>query len=250
MFSIRPSTGAFICWNIAMPRRTSASATSWGVVTMTPPVIFTCWVRVSCTSPVPGGRSSTRTSSSPQTTLRRNSVMSLVTMGPRQMTGVWSPRNIPIDMTRSPLLGRDQASAFNRPRLVLDAEHPGDARAVDVGVEEAGALAEARERQGEVGGDGRLADAALAAGDGEHAPDAGNRLRSPPRLGLRRLLADHRHRTGDARHGSDGCPHGRLDLPDDLLLRRAGRQVDRRPRLRDLDVLHHPEGHDVAGVPR
>ena len=35
--------------------------------------------------------------------------------------------------------------------------------AVDVGVEQAGALALAGERHGEVGGDGRLADAALAA---------------------------------------------------------------------------------------
>ena len=53
-------------------------------------------------SPVPGGRSITSTSSSPQTTFRRNSVTSFVTIGPRQMTGVCSPTNIPIEIARMP----------------------------------------------------------------------------------------------------------------------------------------------------
>ena len=46
--------------NICMPLRTSISATSWGVVTITPPVSGAVWTSESCASPVPGGRSITR----------------------------------------------------------------------------------------------------------------------------------------------------------------------------------------------
>ena len=116
MFSIRPRTGAFTWRNIWMPRRTSASATSCGVVTMMPPVSGTCCVSVSCTSPVPGGRSSTRMSSSPHSTLRRNSVMSFVIIGPRQMTGVASPTNIPIEMTRRPCFSTGMMRRSSRVR--------------------------------------------------------------------------------------------------------------------------------------
>ena len=42
------------------PSPTSASATSWGVVTSTVPLIGTAWASVSCASEVPGGRSTTR----------------------------------------------------------------------------------------------------------------------------------------------------------------------------------------------
>jgi hypothetical protein len=49
--------------------------------------------------------------------------------------------------------------------LAVDAEHGGDVGAVDVGVDEADLVAEARERDGEVDRHGGLADAALAATD-------------------------------------------------------------------------------------
>ena len=47
-------------WNIVRPLRASMSATSCGVVTITAPERWTFCVSVSCMSPVPGGRSTTR----------------------------------------------------------------------------------------------------------------------------------------------------------------------------------------------
>jgi len=54
------------------------------------------------------------------------------------------------------------------------AEHDGDVGAVDVGVEEADFCAEGFEGEGEIHGDGRLADAAFTAGYGDEIFDAGN----------------------------------------------------------------------------
>ena len=45
---------------IATARRLSASDTCCGVVTMIAPATGTVWLRLSATSPVPGGRSTTR----------------------------------------------------------------------------------------------------------------------------------------------------------------------------------------------
>src|SRR5439155_4942737 len=55
----------------------------------------------------------------------------------------------------------------------LEAEHHRDAGAVDVGVHQAHAPALHVQGQGEVGGHGRFADAALAAGDGDEVFDVG-----------------------------------------------------------------------------
>src|SRR6266849_3448949 len=60
IFSTTPSTSTFTWRNISIALRTSASATVDGVVTTTAPVTATVWIRVNCTSPVPGGRSITR----------------------------------------------------------------------------------------------------------------------------------------------------------------------------------------------
>ncbi len=57
----------------------------------------------------------------------------------------------------------------------LDAHHDRRTRAVDVGVHEADASAPLLQGQGEVGGDGRLAHAALAAGDGDEVLDVRQR---------------------------------------------------------------------------
>ena len=45
-----------------MPRSTSASATSFGVVTIKAPEIGTCCANVNAASPVPGGMSTIRKS--------------------------------------------------------------------------------------------------------------------------------------------------------------------------------------------
>src|SRR5262245_8804852 len=102
MFSTMPSTGVLTWANIAMPRPTSSRATSCGVVTTTAPLRGTCCTRVSWASPVPGGRSTTRKSSVPQSTSRRNWRTMPITIGPRQMTGERSSRKKPIDMSRIP----------------------------------------------------------------------------------------------------------------------------------------------------
>ena len=57
---------------------------------------------VSWASPVPGGMSTTMTSSSPQSTSRSICVSADITMGPRQIIGVSSSIRKPIDMTVRP----------------------------------------------------------------------------------------------------------------------------------------------------
>ena len=60
MFSMMPSVGMFSFLYIATARRLSASDTCCGVVTTIAPATGTVWLRLSATSPVPGGRSTTR----------------------------------------------------------------------------------------------------------------------------------------------------------------------------------------------
>ena len=62
---------------------------------------------------------------------------------------------------------RLQRLAVDRLGLLLDAEHARHRGAVDVGVEQAGADAVGREPERQVHRGGRLADAALAGGDGD-----------------------------------------------------------------------------------
>ena len=57
--------------------------------------------------------------------------------------------------------------------LLGRAHHERDVGAVDVGVDEADALAELRERDGEVDGEGGFADAAFAGTDGDDGFDSG-----------------------------------------------------------------------------
>ncbi len=102
MFSTMPSTGTSTLRNIAMPRRASISARSCGVETITAPASGTAWAIVSCASPVPGGMSTTRTSSAPHSTSRSICCSADITIGPRQMTGVSSSIRNPIDITFSP----------------------------------------------------------------------------------------------------------------------------------------------------
>ena len=82
------------------------------------------------------------------------------------------------------LVGCDLAFAVRRRRTrepALHAEHPRDGEAPDVGVEDADGEAARRERGREVRGDRRLADAALAAPDGDDPRRRGD-LRGGRRL--------------------------------------------------------------------
>ena len=67
------------------------------------------------------------------------------------------------------------ASAWRRP---FEAEHAGDREAPDVGVDHADGEAPLGQGGGQVGGDGGLAHAALAGGDGEHAGAGGHGVRA------------------------------------------------------------------------
>ena len=68
MFSINPKTGTlmFSFLNIETPFFASINATFWGVLTTTAPEIGKDCIILKCMSPVPGGRSIKRKSSSPQ----------------------------------------------------------------------------------------------------------------------------------------------------------------------------------------
>src|SRR3990170_4247375 len=124
------------------------------------------------------------------------------------------------------------------------ADHDGDTRSVDVGIEEANARPRLRQRAGEVDGHRRLAHPALAAA---HRDDVAY-------IGHRRLV--------QARMSSDLCCHGHLGLPHarqseyqlsglilHLVLYRTGRrrEVDLKTHrcILDLDVPHEPQRDDV-----
>ena len=102
MFSTMPSTGTLTRRNMAMPRRASIKARSCGVDTITAPLSGTCCAMVSCASPVPGGISTTMTSSVPHSTSRSICVSADITIGPRQIIGVSSSMRKPIDITGMP----------------------------------------------------------------------------------------------------------------------------------------------------
>ncbi len=102
MFSTMPSTGTLTRRNMAMPRRASIKAKSCGVETITAPLSGTCCAMVSCASPVPGGISTTITSSVPHSTSRSIWVIADITIGPRQIIGVSSSMRKPIDITAMP----------------------------------------------------------------------------------------------------------------------------------------------------
>ena len=116
-----PRTGTFTFWNIARPLRASMSATSCGVVTMTAPESATFCVSVSCASPVPGGRSTSRKSCFPHATSPRNCSTALKIIGPRQITGVSTSIRKPMDMTRTPKrsIGRIFSSSFTNGFVVM-----------------------------------------------------------------------------------------------------------------------------------
>ena len=102
MFSTIPNTGTSTLRNMLSALRASSRAMSWGVETITAPASGTRCAMVSCASPVPGGRSTTSTSSSPQATSPSICCNALCTIGPRQIIGASSSTRKPIDMTRTP----------------------------------------------------------------------------------------------------------------------------------------------------
>ena len=99
MFSITPTT----CWRVCRatdPARSATSdAASCGVVTKISSEAGSSWATEIAMSPVPGGRSSSSTSRSPQKTSARNCCRARCSIGPRHTTGWPAGTNIPIEMT-------------------------------------------------------------------------------------------------------------------------------------------------------
>jgi hypothetical protein len=136
-------------------------------------------------------------------------------------------------------------------RATLDAEHHLLRRAVDVGVEQADAVAERAQREGEVRGDGRLADAAFPRCHGDavlHVGEdvwAGRHRSADGRSLLRADLEVELH----IRHAFERA-HRRFGVARDLLAdaRVLGLEVDREEDSAAVDahVAHEAERHDVA----
>ena len=137
-----------------------------------------------------------------------------------------------------------------------DAEHHRQRRAVDVGVEQAGRVAEPAERHRQVGGHRRLADAALAARHRDHALDLGDQAGSraiaraavSSAVGGRVISActSTATRPRRARRALDVAAH----LLGGALVLGLDAQPDAGAPALDLDVAHEAERHDVAAHPR
>ena len=82
--------------------RASRVAMSCGVVTITAPATGIFCAMVSWMSPVPGGRSTTSTSRSPQRVCSSSWVSDEVAIGPRQIIGVSWSTSRPIDIASIP----------------------------------------------------------------------------------------------------------------------------------------------------
>ena len=102
MFSMTPIGRRFVRSAILPARSATRRAASCGVVTTSIAAPGRNDARLIDTSPVPGGRSTSRKSRSPQYTSPRNCSIALCSMGPRQMTGVSSGTKKPIEMTFTP----------------------------------------------------------------------------------------------------------------------------------------------------
>ena len=103
MFSTTPRMGACDCWSIRRVFVPIAAATGWGVSTMAAPVSGTSCTKESGMSPVPGGRSTSRKSSSPQATSWKNWRIAPASIGPRHTTGSSGlGSRKPIDMIFTP----------------------------------------------------------------------------------------------------------------------------------------------------
>ena len=99
MFSIAPSSSRSNFTAMSAARFATVCAAGCGIVTSTSLACGSSWASVIETSPVPGGRSSSRYSSSPQATSSRNCWIALCSIGPRQTTAEFSSTKKPIDIT-------------------------------------------------------------------------------------------------------------------------------------------------------
>ena len=115
MFSRAPSSGTFACRSTATARPVSRCDTSAGVTTSSAAMSVDrlsspCWM-----SPVPGGRSTTSTSSSPQTVCRTSRPSISSANGPA-IVRPWSPPSRkPTEATFRPSTSTASSAAFGAP---------------------------------------------------------------------------------------------------------------------------------------
>jgi len=115
MFSMRPKIGLFTLSlrNMFTPFSTSASATSCGVLTMTAPSIGMSCTRLMWMSPVPGGMSMRRKSSSPQRTCNIICFNALHAIGPLQMRACSGFAKYPMDIHFTPYFSSGMMVSFS-----------------------------------------------------------------------------------------------------------------------------------------
>ena len=97
---------------------------------------MSCGIEIA-TSPVPGGRSSRRTSRSPQNTSAKNCWIARCSIGPRQTTACPSGTNMPFDMTFTSWATWRNNHSVNNCRFVLNTHHARDGETVNISVNEA-----------------------------------------------------------------------------------------------------------------
>ena len=187
MFSTMPRMGMFIIWAMLTALATIMLTSSWGLATTMMPSTGRLWKTVRGTSPVPGGISTKRKSTSFQTTSVQNCLTAPA------MTGAAPDHRVLLvldqqvdahDVDAHPALDGPAALAVGH-GPAMDAKQLGDGRAGDVGVQDAAAVAAAAHGAGQQGAGHALADAALA---GHHADDLFDAAVGVGRLMLGRLL--------------------------------------------------------------
>ena len=103
MFSMTPTTRWPVCRATTPLRSATSAAAGCGVVTTSTSAFGSSWPTEMATSPVPGGRSSSRMSRSPKKTSPRNCWIVRCSIGPRHATAAdGESTNIPIEMTFTP----------------------------------------------------------------------------------------------------------------------------------------------------
>ena len=146
--------------------------------------------------------------------------------------------------------GRNQFLFRTDRRLVVDAHHQRNARAVNVTIQQADLRAKMPQRTGEIDRDRGLADAALAAGHGDHAADAGNFVLIHPgvRTGGGRLtsrLLDLDKHALNVRQRFERVFAVRLDLLRDLRIPTGQLHDDAHRALAGDGLFHEAEGHNI-----
>ena len=259
MFSITPAISSLTLSAICAERRATFCAVGCGVVTM---MNFACGsspASVIETSPVPG----------------RQVDQQVVELAPRDVLEELRERLVEHraaphdrlvlveeeadrhDLEAVRLEREDLALRRHLRPLGAEAEHARDRVAPHVGVEHADLLALRGERAGEVDGQRRLADAALAGADAEDVGDLGERAFGQPagaaELALQAgllLVGEHVEADVDRADALDAA-HGVGDSGLEVVLDRAawGRERDGDvdgPAVLDLDRADHVELDDVA----